>query len=441
MMSKNSGKAIEDLLKGDTADSFRTRPVSCTVSTVNTDNDMMTVEAFNSGTPTVGVPHPYTSLNSWIRCYPDSGASMLIAERAEDRTFVALGYYRDSPFGAEREATDALLPTAMRRKMYVGEIEIASKNQGQVYADRRGNLELRSGLMRHHINQDRLEEVAYTGTHIREVSGRQIGIQGLTDQERFGLIKRSPVNAAFEAYFGGPESKAPTTPFRNVGSPVMGKEYVRNISTRAAPGTPSMIPIVDHREGTTVVTDQGLPDLIPIGTAGTGGPVTGPFRFRSRWFVLPNASTSAPAPFTYLDVGMDLKGNVGVNLPVEGNLRISAVGPQGGAIDIAAGTSWSLLVGAQGMKTTSAGNVTQTAPFIQFNTPGGSATVPGASPVSRVGDLVNIDCQMLAAALAQFLQATQVGTPLIPVAPLQLPGASISVQAGTILTGNTSFIA
>lgn len=438
------GKLIDDLLKPDTSDSYRTRPVSGTVTTVNTDNDMMGVEAYTSGTPTVGVPHPYTSLNSWIRCYPETGASLLIAERAEDRTFVAIGYYRDSPFATEREGTDAVLPTSMRRKMYVGEIEIASTNQGQIYADRRGNLEMRSGLMRHHINQDRLEEVAYTGTHIREVSGRQVGIPGLTDQERFGLIKRSPVNAAFEAYFGGPESKLPTTPFRNIGSPVMGKEYVRNISVRPAAGMPSLLPIVDHREGTTVVNDQGAPDLVPIGTAGSGGPVTGPFRFRSRWFVLPNASTSSVAPFTCLDVGMDLKGNVGINLPVEGNLRLSVVGPQGGAIDIAAGASWSLLVGAQGMKTTSAGNVAQTAPFIQFNTPGGSPTVPGASPVARVGDLVNIDCALLAAAIAPLLAplitATALNSPCVPT-PSPLDPPPLSVAAGTVLTGNTTFVA
>lgn len=429
MARKNAGASIDALLKGDTADSFRTRPVSGTVSNVNTDTDMMRVDAFASGTPTVGVPHPYTSPNSWIRCYPETGASLLIAERAEDRTFVALAYYRDAPFSSERDNTDSLTPTSMRRKMYVGEIEIASKNQGQIYADRRGNLELRSGLMRQSINQDRLENVSYTGTHIREVSGRQIGVPGLTDQERFGLIKRSPVNAAFEAYFGGPESKLPTTPFRNIGSPVMGKEYVRNISTRPVAGGPSLLPVVDHREGTTVVTDQGAPDLVPIGTF---PPVTGPFRFRSRWFVLPNTSTSAVAPYTCLDAGMDLKGNVGINLPVEGNLRVSVAGPQGGAIDWVAGTSWSVIVGAQGMKHQSAGQVSWKAPFFEIDTPG-----KPASPVARVGDGVSIDLGILADLLASMLIAPNGGGPCLPATP----GSTDPQQICWVSEGNPTFVA
>ena len=426
MAKKNAQQAIADLLKPDSSEAYRSKPVSGVVVTVNTDNDMMTLDAFGSGTPTVGVPHPYASQNSWIRCYPESGSSLLIQERAEDRSFVAIGYYRDAPFSSERAGTDALLPTALRRKMYVGEIEIASRNQGQIYADRRGNLELRSGLMRSSINQDRLENVAYTGTHIREVSGRTLAVPGMTDTEHFGLIKRSPVNVAFEAYFGGPESTIPTTPFKNVGSPVMGKEYVRNISTRAAPGTPSMIPVVDHREGTTVVTDQGLPDLVPIGT---WPPVKGPFRFRSRWFVLPNASVGATAPYTALDVGMDLQGNVGVNLPIEGNFRLGVTGAQGGAIDIAAGYSWSLLVGAKGMQTTSAGNVSLKAPFIQYDTPG------GGSPVARVGDTVEINLPALAATLAPYFVAPN-GP--VTLSPSQIPA---SVTVGVINSGNATFVA
>lgn len=419
--------AYRKLFGPDTSASYRSKPVSGQVASVNTENDTMRVDAGSTGTPTTGIPHGYSGPNSWMRFYPEPGTGVILQERAEDRSFIATGYYRNADSTEARDATDAEIPANMRRKMYVGEWELSSIGQGQAYADRRGNLEFRAGLMRLHVNQDRLETSSYAGTHIREVSGRTIAVgSGLNDQERFGLIKRSPVNVAFETYFGGPDAPTATSPFQNGATAVWGKEYVRNISTRPTSSAPSVLPIVDHREGTTVVNDLGQPDLVPIPTLPT--PVKGPFRFRSRWYVLPNASTMASAPYTSLDVGMDLAGNVGVSLPIAGNLIVSVAGGQGGAIDFVAANRYGLTVGAQGIKTVTSGPSLHTAQMFQFTTSEPSL------PVARVSDTVSIDLAILATAIAPLLHDSN-QAPLVPV----LPGP-VSVVAGTIATGNANHL-
>lgn len=418
-------RAFKNLLNPDTQ--YTEKPVSSQVQSVNTENDLMVVDAGSSGTPTVGIPHPYIGPNSWFRFYPEAGSPVLVQQRAEDHSMVSLGYYRDSSSTATREATDAEIPTFTRRKMYIGEFELSSLKQGQVYGDRRGNLEFRSGLMNMGINQDRLEIGAYTGTHIRKVSGSTVATgASLADQERFGLIKRSPVNPAFEAYFGGPESTSPTTPFQFVGSPVYGKEYVRNISTRPTSGAPSVIPVVDYREGTTVVTDQGIPDITPIATI---PPTKGPYRMRARWFTLPNASISTVGAFTSLDIGMDLSGNLGIALPDAGNLRLSVAGSQGGKIDVVAGNSWSFLIGTQGYKLTTSGSMTENCQYKEVNTPG------GALPIARVGDSVSIDLAILATFIAPYLHDSNLA-PLTPAPPPNPEG----LVCGTIATGNASHL-
>lgn len=419
--------AYRKLFGPDTSASYRSKPVSGQVVSVNTENDTMRVDAGSTGTPTTGIPHGYSGPNSWMRFYPEAGTGVILQERAEDRSFIATGYYRNSDSTEGRDATDAEIPANMRRKMYVGEWELSSIGQGQAYADRRGNLEFRSGLMRLQINQDRLDTSSYAGTHIREVSGRSVAVgPGLNDQERFGLIKRSPVNVAFETYFGGPDATTATSPFQNGAAAVWGKEYVRNISTRPTSSAPSVLPIVDHREGTTVVNDLGAPDMVPIPTLPT--PVKGPFRFRSRWYVLPNASTLASAPYTSLDVGMDLAGNLGVSLPIAGNLTVSVAGSQGGAIDFVAANRYGLTVGAQGIKTVTSGPALYTAQMFQFS------TATQALPVARVSDTVSIDLAILATALAPLL-TDSTNAPLKPVIP-----GPVSVVAGTIASGNQNHL-
>lgn len=423
----NPGAALASVLDPGSEMAYRNRPVAASVQSVNTENNIMQVKTGGSGTPKVGIPHPFLSPNAWIRAYPDTGATVLLHERAEEQAFVALGYYRDTDQANERRATESVVPSGKTRKMLPGEIEAMSSGWGNVYLNQRGDVELRSKLQWMRISMDNLEIKSHAQTHIREISGKA-NPPGLSfvinNEERFGLTKRTTVTPAIENYIGPqgvPPALPPFSPILGGGSPVFTKEYVRNISTKIAPLTPALVPLCDYREGSYVVTDQGIPDIIPIATV---PPVVGPYRFRGRHFVVPNPPAAPAIPFTALDYGMDLLGNVGVVAPLTGSINIAApapTAPPGGQINMSASNGFTFLCGpgALGFKVLSVGPLILASPIPPMVA---SFTSP-PKPIAKVGDNVAILIDMIAPLIASTLP----GAPCVGLSP------GLAVPAGIIL--------
>lgn len=424
----NPGAIFANLLNPGAEFAYRTRPVAASVTAVNTENNLMTVKTGASGNPKVGVPHPFLSPNAWIRAYPDTGATVLIHERAEEQAFVSLGYYRDTDSSQERNATEAVVPSGKTRKMSPGEIELMSIGMGNIYLDRRGNVELRSKLTRMVISNDNLEIKARAQTHVREIGGK-VNPPGLAfvinNEERFGMTKRTLVTPAIESYISPvsvPPAIPPFSPVLGGGTPNFTKEYVRNISVKLAPGTPALVPVCDYREGSYVVTDQGIPDIVPIATV---PPIPGPFRFRGRQFVVPNPPGTPAIPFTALDYGMDLLGNVGVTVPATGSFSLAAAAPgppPAGLINMAAANGFTFLSGpgAGGFKVLSTGPLILASPIPPLVA---SFTSP-PKPIAKVGDQVAILIDMIAPLIGAI---PLVGGPCFPLTP------GLAIPAGIIL--------
>jgi len=396
---------LRDAILDENSFSYRVRPVPARVTSVNPENDTMAVDGYaGSGTHTMGVLHPYMTANSWIRTYPEPHNSVvMIHEQAGQPNYVPMSYFHASIDSTRRNSATALIPTGNYRKMRTGEIELSSSGQAQLYLSKRGDVEVRAGLVRTNMSMDRMEIKSRAPTHIREMSGKTDYLLPLLgDEERFGLVKRAT-----------PGAPPPLTKYGILGAPypsfvgtapVWPKEYMRVINTRAAPMTPSIIPVCDYREGTVVIDNMGAPDLIPILTV---PPVPGPFRFRGKQYVVPGVG--------FLDYGMNQLGSVGVSLPASPGASLNVTVPSGG-INLQSSLTTTL---------TSTGGVTMTspAPFvvagapIMLNTPGAGV------PVAKLGDIVMINLAVLAPLILDSTgNPCKPASPATPAGNIQGPG-------------------
>lgn len=442
----NPSLVLQNLTSGDSSfDKWYNRPLTTQVAATNPENDTMQVGSLEgAGSPTIGIPHPFMSPNSWIRAYPETGSFALMHIKAESPDWVPLGYIRDTASVSRRDATKAIIPFDRYRKMYEGEIQISSKGNADLYLSQRGDLESRSGLITQTLSMDKYEIKSRAPTHIREIPGKVASpLPGLGDEERFGLIKRSiKGDENFQTWF--PIYSAYVAP----PAIALAKEYVRIIKTRFGPATPSLAPVIDIREGTIVLDDQGIP--VPVGAANVIGPLrmdakyhTNPLEsFRVSVNQLGNVGVGWPATTVGFGFNMQMPTasvniNVGVSWTqaVGGIINMSSIGASswksGGILDLTAG-GVATLKGSQTLLGLAPTQSVARGPAIPP-----PVTVPPVPPLlgDPVGysDLItaNLFLDALAAALAPKI--TSPGTPYVGPVPFAIGyiiGGAQTVKAG-----------
>ncbi len=205
------------------------RPYIGHIFSVNSQTESVNVEFYagvKSGTG-IKVLHPFLSISSWHRVMPDNGSGVLLHNRADTNDPEIERYYQPNPqnrIEAYANATEAYRP------LQPGEQEISSSGLAQIFFSRRPAMDIRGGIVRQWLDQDKTEYGVRAPIH------RKLGYQNasdiISDEQRFGVVKRS-TSSVYEQY-----------------SKVEGNFAKENIDVLNFEGTPSTL--YDKREGHVV---------------------------------------------------------------------------------------------------------------------------------------------------------------------------------------------
>lgn len=178
------------------------------VRSVSPEAGTMVVESHEfGGARTVRIPHPFMSLNAWIRVMPEPGAYVILARRkgtkfeVECLGFVDPDEYAKTEMNIKSEVNNSGNADTSRvlngdtfpyRVLQQGEFEIQSKGLAKVFGSRRGLLQLQGGQSQLTLHNDFQEINARTQTYrVTTVDHRH---DRVANESRFGIMKRPSDN-------------------------------------------------------------------------------------------------------------------------------------------------------------------------------------------------------------------------------------------------------
>lgn len=301
------------------------RPFSAIVKSVQpTTENMEVIHAY--GKHTLRVIHPYVGSNSWHRVGAEAGRHVLMHVRMDTKEPSASSYLaaegRDNL--PERRIAAYEKGKDLYRPLALGEHEIHSSGVAQVYAARRGVLDVRGGYVRGWFDQDAMEAGVRSVTHVRELHLQKVAEVG--DEERFGGVTRpDPQSKVFRKIVEAPPGLAVPNPEVNVSA--ASDDPVAAAEAAAASAIPAIEPakewmfvlktasgpVIDHREG-HVTDDAG---------EAIDGKLGGKLRYRKKIYgSLSSAGSGAAAGVASAGAGtetweeqVDDNGNWYVGLP------------------------------------------------------------------------------------------------------------------------------
>lgn len=301
--------------------------VSKMIRGIDPQNDTLTLDGPEGMTKPIPVKHPFLNLDSWIRSMPSRGAGVrVLQQQSEDHDLINDYYYPNRNKLVEKYRKYE----GVYRPLYPGEHEISSSGLAQTYWSANGRWEARGGIINMWLDNQALEAVTHSPTHIRKLHGNFETVVG--DEERFGVVKR-------------PETSIKAKYIKVGGK--WAKEYLRYFYDGDG------APLIDHREGNVIDDD--------------GNEVSGNFGNNLR--LLKNIHTIGGDKTT---IEIDEKGNWSVLLPTEatdggfmeipaGNLELNI---QGDLLITAAGNTLKMTQGEIELK------VGQVGPTLKMNNQG-----------------------------------------------------------------------
>lgn len=166
-------------------------PFMAAIQEVNATTESMTVAHAAGLAKNVRIPHPYVGTNSWHRVAPDPGLQVVLQVRQDSGTPVATAFH----VAPNRERNPELRVQRygrgldLYRPLVGGEQELSSGGAAQVFLGRRAYAAVRAGYVRSWWDQDRLEQGARAGVHVRQLQDNRP--TSLSDEERFGVVQRA----------------------------------------------------------------------------------------------------------------------------------------------------------------------------------------------------------------------------------------------------------
>lgn len=148
---------------------------------------------FSNGERDLSLPMPFDSKNSWIRSIPETGQQALLAYRSDNRDLVFLRYLDERP---DKKIEGYKRAKTLYRPLLPGEHEIHSSGIAQTYYGQRPLLEMRAGVIRSWLDQDRAEIGQKAPLHHRQLwefkaTGGNVPSFAMGDEERFGVVRRA----------------------------------------------------------------------------------------------------------------------------------------------------------------------------------------------------------------------------------------------------------
>lgn len=162
-------------------------PVRAVVHQVFPNQESMKVESFGRpGYLTMTVRHPYMSTNSWFRCMPEAGTSLVTQRIRQPRQPEIWGYISHRLGEQVQKARDS--DKYIFRELRPGEMEALSSGRAYTHWSEDGNLSLQGGVIESVLSQTELEHTSRAPTHKRHLDQHEPNQLG--HEERFGLVKR-----------------------------------------------------------------------------------------------------------------------------------------------------------------------------------------------------------------------------------------------------------
>lgn len=154
---------------------------------------------FSNGQRDLSLPMAFDSTSSWIRSIPESGQQALLAYRSDNKDLVFLRYLDERP---DKKVEQYKVAKSVYRPLLPGEHEIHSSGYAQTYYSQRPSLEMRAGVIRSWLDQDRAEAGQKAPLHNRQLwefkaSGGPVPLFSMGDEERFGVVRRPQILTPF----------------------------------------------------------------------------------------------------------------------------------------------------------------------------------------------------------------------------------------------------
>lgn len=163
-------------------------PVRAVINQVYPSEESVKVENFGRpGSYTLTVRHPYMSTNSWFRCMPEAGTSLVTQRIRQPRQPEIWGYVSHRLGELVQKARES--DKYIYRELRPGELEALSSGRAYTHWSEDGNLSMTGGVVESVLSQTELESATRAPTHKRQLDQHEPSQLG--HEERFGLVKRS----------------------------------------------------------------------------------------------------------------------------------------------------------------------------------------------------------------------------------------------------------
>lgn len=161
------------------------KPYSSRVASVSPQNEQAIVQNFSTKGRAFPIPHPFVSIESWIRAMPQNGTNYLTFTRADsNKPQMTSTFFDDS----SSRVNSYLGGLGTYRPLFPGEIEINSLGLSQIHFARRPIMNSKAGVIERTMNQDHLKTYDRAPIHHRTFFLNKSGTLG--DEHKIGIVER-----------------------------------------------------------------------------------------------------------------------------------------------------------------------------------------------------------------------------------------------------------
>jgi len=140
-----------------------------------------------NGSANITVSHPYFGVNSWLRCMPEVGTTILAQKSEEPAQQQLMGYVARRQGELVKKSLNNE-DTYLFRELRPGEIEAQSVGRAYAHWSEDGDILMLAGLLEHRLSRTQQESTTYAPTHRRRLPRHDPTL--LAHEERFGAVKR-----------------------------------------------------------------------------------------------------------------------------------------------------------------------------------------------------------------------------------------------------------
>lgn len=161
------------------------KPYASRVNSVSPQNEKAVISNFSTKGRAFPIPHPFVSIESWIRAMPQDGTKYLTFTRSDSSNPQMAGTFYDDSTVRLNSYTSG---KGTYRPIFPGEIEVNSSGLAQTFYARRAIMNTKAGVIERTLNQDQLKTYDRAPIHHKTFFLNQSGVLG--DEHKLGIVER-----------------------------------------------------------------------------------------------------------------------------------------------------------------------------------------------------------------------------------------------------------